>query len=51
MDPLLGSVFAGESKSGTRNKFLDVSGRGTSLTDIVVVLSRVGVSQLGSDDG
>ena len=31
--------------------FLDVSGRGTSLTDIVVVLSRVGVSQLGSDDG
>ena len=33
--------------------FLDVPqpGRGTSLTDIVVVLSRVGVSQLGSDDG
>ena len=31
--------------------FLDASGRGTSLTDIVVVLSRVGVSQLGSDDG
>ena len=48
MDPLLGAVFAGESKSGTRNKFfLDVPGRGTSLTDIVVVLSRVGVSQLG----
>ena len=32
-------------------RFLDDSGRGTSLTDIVVVLSRVGVSQLGSDDG
>ena len=31
--------------------FLDASGRGTSLPDIVVVLSRVGVSQLGSDDG
>ena len=51
MDPLLGSVFAGESKSGTRNKFFGCLWSWDLLTDTVVVLSRVGVSQLGSDDG